>query len=243
MALSVRLPPDKGPYIEHYLIQSVGGRLSLETSENRFDNIPSLIAHYSQCCDELPVQLTLPRAIREAKTRQQLSSLALLGQEFWRYPLANPRPSEPPSETSSPDSDLVLNLKPIKPLTTFKGSSPQSEVPARTHRPTPPNTLNLRQAVSPCGGPQSPQGRTPPPPPPRWSKPNSPQNNFTVTTTVTFSVNSQSARQEQSQAVNILFSLLFLHKIEKIYQYFIILRLKYHVIQNVSHQKVKQIQH
>ncbi|XP_039275206.1 uncharacterized protein LOC120349307, partial [Nilaparvata lugens] len=41
--------------------------------------------------DELPVQLTLPRAVREAKNRQQLSSLALLGQEFWRYPMANPR--------------------------------------------------------------------------------------------------------------------------------------------------------
>lgn len=43
--------------------------------------------------DELPVQLTLPRALREASNRQQLSSLALLGQEFWRYPMANPRPS------------------------------------------------------------------------------------------------------------------------------------------------------
>lgn len=43
--------------------------------------------------DELPVQLTLPRALREAPNRQQLSSLALLGQEFWRYPMANPRPS------------------------------------------------------------------------------------------------------------------------------------------------------
>lgn len=41
--------------------------------------------------DELPVQLTLPRALREAKNRQQLSSLALLGQEFWRYPMANPK--------------------------------------------------------------------------------------------------------------------------------------------------------
>lgn len=49
MALSVRLPTDKGPYIEHYLIQANKGKLSLETSENRFDNIPSLIAHYSQC--------------------------------------------------------------------------------------------------------------------------------------------------------------------------------------------------
>lgn len=41
----------------------------------------------------MPVQLTLPRALREASNRQQLSSLALLGQEFWRYPMANPRPS------------------------------------------------------------------------------------------------------------------------------------------------------
>ncbi|GLH14936.1 Protein sprint [Gryllus bimaculatus] len=94
MAISVRLPAGKGPYIEHYLIQASGGQLSLESSDNRFDNIPSLVAHYSQCCDELPVQLTLPRALREAKNRQQLSSLALLGQEFWRYPMANPRPLE-----------------------------------------------------------------------------------------------------------------------------------------------------
>lgn len=48
---------------------------------------------FSHSSDELPVQLTLPRALREASNRQQLSSLALLGQEFWRYPMANPRPS------------------------------------------------------------------------------------------------------------------------------------------------------
>lgn len=94
MAISVRLPAGKGPYIEHYLIQAAeDGQLSLESSDNKFESIPALIAHYAQCCDELPVQLTLPRAIREAKNRQQLSSLALLGQEFWRYPMANPRPS------------------------------------------------------------------------------------------------------------------------------------------------------
>lgn len=44
--------------------------------------------------DELPVKLALPSTIQDAKTRQQLSSLALLGQEFWRYPMANPRPPE-----------------------------------------------------------------------------------------------------------------------------------------------------
>lgn len=91
MAVSVRLPPDTGPYIEHYLIQSTDGVLALESSRFKFDSIPGLIAHYAQCCDELPVQLSLPRALKEAKNRQQLSSLALLGQEFWRYPMAAPR--------------------------------------------------------------------------------------------------------------------------------------------------------
>ncbi|XP_076659341.1 src homology 2 domain-containing protein sprint isoform X2 [Halictus rubicundus] len=172
MALSVRLPPGKGPYIEHYLIQANMGKLSLETSENRFDNIPSLIAHYSQCCDELPVQLTLPRAMREAKNRQQLSSLALLGQEFWRYPMANPKPPESSSSNTSSLSSfrggnnnhsnnnnnihtpttesIVLNLAPISshdtrsssPTTAVTSSTFASSLP-RQPRPTPPNTLNL----------------------------------------------------------------------------------------------------
>ncbi|XP_076395547.1 src homology 2 domain-containing protein sprint isoform X2 [Megachile rotundata] len=171
MALSVRLPPGKGPYIEHYLIQANKGKLSLETSENRFDNIPSLIAHYSQCCDELPVQLTLPRAMREAKNRQQLSSLALLGQEFWRYPMANPKPPESSSSNTSSLSSfrggnnnlnnnnnnnvhtpttesIVLNLAPISSHDT-RSSSPTTVVTTfasslpRQPRPTPPNTLNL----------------------------------------------------------------------------------------------------
>lgn len=49
MAVSVRLPPDTGPYIEHYLIQSNDGLLSLESSRFKFDSIPALIAHYAQC--------------------------------------------------------------------------------------------------------------------------------------------------------------------------------------------------
>lgn len=156
MALSVRLPPDKGPYIEHYLIQSSNGRLGLETSENRFDNMPALIAHYANCCDELPVQLTLPKAIREAKSRQQLSSLALLGQEFWRY-------SPPPSSASSPDADLVLNLNPL--MSTFKTAEPSVPV----EKPARPKTLNLLNKIETSG--KAPKGelssKTPPPPPPR----------------------------------------------------------------------------
>ncbi|XP_065095443.1 protein sprint isoform X3 [Ochlerotatus camptorhynchus] len=101
MAVSVRLPLETGPYIEHYLIQSNDGLLSLESSRFKFDSIPALIAHYSQCCDELPVQLCLPKALREARNRQQLSSLALLGQEFWRYPMASPKPRTVLSANSS----------------------------------------------------------------------------------------------------------------------------------------------
>ncbi|XP_060531788.1 protein sprint isoform X4 [Cylas formicarius] len=194
MALSVRLPPDKGPYIEHYLIHSSEGRLGLETSENRFVDMAALIAHYSSCCDELPVQLALPKTIRESKSRQQLSSLALLGQEFWRY-------SPPPSTASSPDADLVLNLNPL--MTTFKQAEPSTPMQSKPARP---NTLNLLNKNDPKSeitrSMSSLKGelvsKTPPPPPPRWSKPSTPQqNNFTVTTTVTFSVNSQSPNNEK----------------------------------------------
>lgn len=131
--------------------------------------------------------------------------------------MSNPRPSEPPANTtpdtgmSSPETDLVLTLNPL--MSTFKGTpnggsppagSQASESLPRGTRPTPPNTLNLKNTAtsrSPCN---SPALKTPPPPPPRWSKPATPQNNFTVTTTVTFSVNSQSARQEVPSQVRSL---------------------------------------
>ncbi|XP_048526431.1 protein sprint isoform X5 [Dendroctonus ponderosae] len=194
MALSVRLPPDKGPYIEHYLIHSSEGRLGLETSENRFVDMAALIAHYASCCDELPVQLTLPKSIRESKSRQQLSSLALLGQEFWSY-------SPPPSAASSPDADLVLNLNPL--MSTFKQAEPSTPMQSKATRPNTLNLLNkndpnqsdIMRSMTSLRGDSL--GKNPPPPPPRWSKPTTPQNNFTVTTTVTFSVNAQSPSNER----------------------------------------------
>lgn len=48
MAISVRLPPEAGPYIEHYLIISQNGVLSLESSREKFDSIPALIGTYTQ---------------------------------------------------------------------------------------------------------------------------------------------------------------------------------------------------
>lgn len=116
MAVSVRLPLETGPYIEHYLVQSADGLLALESSRFKFDSIPALIAHYAQCCDELPVQLILPRALREAKNRQQLSSLALLGQEFWRYPMATAGVSDSQNNSSgsnSKSSSRDGNLQPV----------------------------------------------------------------------------------------------------------------------------------
>jgi len=83
MALSVRLPKGKGPYIEHYLIENLGNRkLHLEGSERYFSVVPMLISHYCQCIDELPVKLRLPDIIINA-SRHQLNSLSLLCDKFW----------------------------------------------------------------------------------------------------------------------------------------------------------------
>ncbi|XP_043189172.1 protein sprint-like isoform X3 [Amphibalanus amphitrite] len=89
MALSVRLPAGKGPHVEHFLIEKQDGKLSLESSDNRFSDICSLVACYSSRCDELPVQLRLPDSLQKAESRHQLLSRALLGQEFWQSRLAN----------------------------------------------------------------------------------------------------------------------------------------------------------
>lgn len=43
--------------------------------------------------------MSLPKALREASNRQQLSSLALLGQEFWRHPMASSRSDDDNSPT------------------------------------------------------------------------------------------------------------------------------------------------
>lgn len=68
-----------------------------------------------------------------------------------------------------------------------------SLVSGRT-RPTPPNTLNLKSSNSPIASDimnSSHTVKTPPPPPPRWAKPVTGQQNFTVTTTVTFSLHKE----------------------------------------------------
>ncbi|KAM8718465.1 hypothetical protein ACLKA7_001641 [Drosophila subpalustris] len=130
MAVSVRLPQDTGPYIEHYLIQSQDNILSLESSRFKFGSIPALIAHYAQCCDELPVQLMLPRVLREANNRKKLSSLALLGQEFWSYasspavlgpPIAGKNSTVVSTHVEQQQQQLLLDAKSPLSLTETSG--------------------------------------------------------------------------------------------------------------------------
>ncbi|XP_022826801.1 protein sprint isoform X5 [Spodoptera litura] len=182
MAISVRLPADKGPYIEHYLIQASGGRIGLETSHNRFDNIPELIAHYSQCCDELPVQLQLPRPLREAKSRHQLSSLALLGQEFWGYPMANPKnnPNNPLSPCQLANGVVPMAVTPSDTGSSLSSFNASTRTNSREHILSPDKDQNVVLKMSPIDTSGSPpsqnsnlstfKGKTAPSPP---AKPNS----------------------------------------------------------------------
>ena len=71
-----------GAGVQHYLIEateSPTAGVRLESSDFVFDNLPALLAHYCQCCDELPVQLRLPAKIRQCPDRASLTSLAMLG--------------------------------------------------------------------------------------------------------------------------------------------------------------------
>ncbi|KAG8198130.1 hypothetical protein JTE90_006883 [Oedothorax gibbosus] len=151
MALSVRLPEEKGPYVEHYLIETVGdAQLRLEGSDNNFHAIPMLVAHYCQCCDELPVQLALPLSLAQAGSRQELSSLALLGQEFWLSSLI--RSPVPGSEPAPAEPTPALH-------STFKPSSQED-----------PNTPSSSSPPPPVAPKHQPHG-APPPPPPRSALP------------------------------------------------------------------------
>jgi hypothetical protein len=71
-----------GAGVQHYLIEaaeSPQNGVRLESSDFVFDNLPALLAHYCQCCDELPVRLRLPAKIRSCPNRPSLTTLALLG--------------------------------------------------------------------------------------------------------------------------------------------------------------------
>ncbi|XP_075723208.1 src homology 2 domain-containing protein sprint isoform X1 [Rhipicephalus microplus] len=155
LALSVRLPVDAGPYIEHYLIEATAeAKHCLEGSENHFASIPVLVNHYCQCCDELPVQLCLPAVLLEATSRQELSALSLLGQELWVSSLLKSAPSSTGSSVScassqvSPNPDHNANIH----VSSFKRSSPVNSVVKTPPVPaTRPNFLALHSSTADTG--------------------------------------------------------------------------------------------
>ncbi|XP_064483838.1 protein sprint-like isoform X2 [Ornithodoros turicata] len=178
LALSVRLPVDCGPYIEHYLIESMGeGRHRLEGSENVFPSLPMLVTHYCQCCDELPVQLKLPDILMSATTRQELSSLSLLGQELWISSMLRSRTHSTSTMNSSTSSSFHSAAKDhnanIEPQCTFVPSSPTatSTVPNSEELPPPvpavrPTVLQLPVTIAVKPVPL-PRAVHPPPTPPQ----------------------------------------------------------------------------
>lgn len=73
-----------GAGVQHYLIEAAESPqhgVRLESSDFVFDNLPALLDHYCQCCDELPVRLKLPAKIRSSPDRSSLTTLALLGKK------------------------------------------------------------------------------------------------------------------------------------------------------------------
>ncbi|XP_070377848.1 protein sprint-like isoform X2 [Dermacentor albipictus] len=154
LALSVRLPVDAGPYIEHYLIEATAeAKHCLEGSENHFASIPVLICHYCQCCDELPVQLCLPVVLLEATTRQELSALSLLGQELWVSSLLKSAPSSAGSSVScassqaSPNPDHNANVH----VSSFKKTLPVNPVVTSPVAAVRPNFLALQNSTADIG--------------------------------------------------------------------------------------------
>ncbi|KAK3595982.1 hypothetical protein CHS0354_032496 [Potamilus streckersoni] len=86
MALSVQIPANGNNNVDHYLVEPTDKGLHLQGSTHYFREIHSLITHYIDNQDDLPHKLVLPQAIMAAKTSQELSALAMLGQDFWTTP-------------------------------------------------------------------------------------------------------------------------------------------------------------
>ena len=51
--------------------------------------------------DELPSTLLLPASLRESNSRQNLSAVALLGKDFWKYPMSENSTSEKKEKTGA----------------------------------------------------------------------------------------------------------------------------------------------
>lgn len=82
-ALSAQFPTRSGANVDHYLIENIRDGYRVQGSSHIFSDITKLVAFYHENLEELPHRLVLPPTIRRAKTLQELTSLSLLGQDFW----------------------------------------------------------------------------------------------------------------------------------------------------------------
>ncbi|XP_057367843.1 protein sprint-like [Daphnia carinata] len=146
-----------GAGVQHYLIEAAEtpqNGVRLESSDFVFDNLPALLAHYCQCCDELPVRLRLPARIRNCSNRPSLTSLASLGQEFW----------------NTGENILTISTKRAPPVPPLRLSTFEPLLPT-------PTTPDDRKSHSPRLEARGSEP-VPPPPPPRWCKPQLAITNF-----------------------------------------------------------------
>lgn len=132
-----------------------------------------MVTHYSNCCDELPVRLKLVPVLQAATSGQsQLSSLALLGQEFWQSKFVqlkqlpkNSLNTETLEIVNSENISIELDKKKGSPETCLK----ESEV-ALSKPKLPPRRHNSNCSVFTDKSSSSAQSNTaldsPPPPPP-----------------------------------------------------------------------------
>lgn len=133
-ALSVKLGTQHGFEVDHFILKEERGKVSLSSSCLEFDTILSLIYHYTTHGGDLPVQLSLPSILRQTEGRQCLSSLSLLGRDFWRYPMSNP----------GRQSLMLLNLS-SKTIQQERSSDPECRSQQDVNcAPRPPQRFSLR---------------------------------------------------------------------------------------------------
>lgn len=187
MAISVRLPQGRGPHVEHYLIEKMlkpasnkpASSLSiyrLEGSEHYFNSILQLVIHYSNCQDELPVQLGLPSVFLTA-SRSQLNSLALLGQEFWQSKFVSLK--QLPKNSLNNETLAMVNQN-CDELLRATNNNNASRHPPRRHNSNSSESNASKSSCSPmpnviCSSRRNTSDSTSPPPlPPKCDPTNSP---------------------------------------------------------------------
>ncbi|KAL4238463.1 E3 ubiquitin protein ligase rin2 [Mactra antiquata] len=155
MALSVQFPGQDGTQnVDHYLIEPTEMGLHLQGSSRLFDDIPKLIAHYCDNKEDLPHRLVLPPAVRVAKTSQELTALAMLGQDFWTSSKYDVQ-SRSSSRSNLSEHSIAMNKSHSEPISINKNPvSAYSQSDALLPPQTPP--INQSEGVLPENSPPKP---------------------------------------------------------------------------------------